>query len=299
MYKLLVLACWVAVASGGGSPVRSYAFSYAMPDGQSRFESSKAGNLHGGYQYRTPEGAVVAVRYSNDVHAFRATGDNYERHYDLPGAYRRLYSYTSGGRPLARSFITVPKQSYAFSYATPDGQSRYETNEGGAVKGGYQYSTPDGTTVKVRYTADEKGFRTHGENYVIRTGPGSTARAATYTYPVLPVARTVPKAPSQVLPPVTYVQPAAPSAQWVYVRDDDDDDDFDLDDDDVRLVRYYQGHPSATYGAATHGYYRAYPYYYPPTAQRYTVPVGYSKGYNTAARVAYQPSRAFGYFVHH
>lgn len=47
---------------------------------------------------------------------------------------------------------------YKFSYKTENGIQANEVNKENSTKGSYKYTTADGKTIIVNYTADETGF---------------------------------------------------------------------------------------------------------------------------------------------
>ncbi|KAH9426196.1 hypothetical protein DERP_007136 [Dermatophagoides pteronyssinus] len=62
--------------------------------------------------------------------------------------------------PLEQPIHYLP---YSFGYQTADGQTRQEQSHNGIVTGSFSYTDANGDLRQVKYTADENGYRPHGD----------------------------------------------------------------------------------------------------------------------------------------
>ncbi|RVE50416.1 hypothetical protein evm_004953 [Chilo suppressalis] len=189
-FKLVVLACAIAVAQAGVIAPAAYA---AHP-------------------------APVAYAAAPVLHAAPAA----PLVHAAPVAYAAPVAKVAAVAPVTKAIAVDeydPHPQYSFAYDVQDGltgdsKTQHETRDGDVVQGSYSVVDPDGTKRTVEYTADpHNGFNAvvHKEPVAVKVAAKVVAPVA-YAAPVAKVAVPVAYAAAPVVKlaaPVAYAAPAA------------------------------------------------------------------------------------------
>merc|ERR1711981_1458066 len=140
----------------------SYYFQYKSADSERVEDADSTGVVVGSYSYLSPGGQEIVVRYK----AGADTGFVIENQEELNSALLRAASEPFEAAEPLPSYEEEPAaqpqmvMDASFNFAVDEEEHKFEeeADRTGERTGSYSYQAPDGTLVKVRYTAGRDGF---------------------------------------------------------------------------------------------------------------------------------------------